>query len=61
MRRYRNKVNFQPFADQSGLSWEYVASQTMLESSMSWCDANDIDMYDAKTGELWDYEPVWLT
>lgn len=49
-----------PVTDMSGLNWEYLLSETSLEASMSWCDAHGIDMLDAKTGEMWDYEPVYL-
>lgn len=48
-----------PITDMSGLKWEYVTSQMSLEASMSWCDAHDIDMIDAKDSGFWDYEPVY--
>ena len=49
----------QPVTDMSGLNWEYITSETLLEGSMAWCDAHDIDMIDAQSGEMWDYEPVY--
>lgn len=48
----------EPVTDQSGLEWEYLNHQDMLERVMWYANGDDYQLIDAKTGELWDYEPV---